>query len=85
MSRELRTPAAARLFASAGQARLAKCGLLQAMQVVFGSMQAVAGTLGVGLRSDRLPGGKAGLVSRASTRPTTIGTGRTGRWIPLPR
>ncbi len=55
---------AARRFASAGEAYLAKYGLLQAMQLAFDSMQAVAGALGVRLRPDRLPGGKVVLVTR---------------------
>ena len=54
----------ARRFVSVDEAYLAKYGLLQAMQLAFDSMQAVAGALGVRLRPDRLPGGKVVLVTR---------------------
>jgi hypothetical protein len=45
-------------------AYLAKYGLLQAMQLAFDSVQAVAGALGMKLRPDRLPGGKVVMVTR---------------------
>jgi hypothetical protein len=51
-------------FRSNDEAYLAKCGLLQAMQLAFDSMQAVAGALGVKIKPDRLPGGKVVLVTR---------------------
>jgi hypothetical protein len=55
---------AAKRFGSVDEAYLAKYGLLQAMQLAFDSMQAVAGALGLKLRPDRLPGGKVVLVTR---------------------
>lgn len=53
-----------RRFRSVDQAYLSKYGLLQAMQIAFDSVQAVAGAFGLKLRPDRLPGGKAVLVTR---------------------
>jgi hypothetical protein len=55
---------AARRFRSVDEAYLTKYGLLQAMQLAFDSVQAVAGAFGLKLRPDRLPGGKAVLVTR---------------------
>lgn len=53
-----------RRFRSVNEAYLGKYGLLQAMQLAFDSVQAVAGAFGLKLRPDRLPGGKAVLVTR---------------------
>jgi hypothetical protein len=55
---------AASQFSSVDEAYLAKYGLLQAMQLSFDSVQAVAGAFGMRLRPDRLPGGKVVLVTR---------------------
>ncbi len=51
-------------FRSVDQAYLTKYGLLQAMQLAFDSVQAVAGAFGLKLRPDRLAGGKAVLITR---------------------
>jgi hypothetical protein len=51
-------------FHSVDQAYLTKYGLLQAMQLAFDSVQAVAGAFGLKLRPDRLAGGKAVLITR---------------------
>jgi hypothetical protein len=51
-------------FRSIDDAYLTKYGLLQAMQLAFDAAQAIAGSFGMKLRPDRLPGGKVVLVTR---------------------
>jgi hypothetical protein len=53
-----------RRLRSVDEAYLTKYGLLQAMQLAFDSVQAVAGAFELKLRPDRLPGGKVVLVTR---------------------
>lgn len=68
-------------FRSVDQAYLTKYGLLQAMQLAFDSVQAVAGAFGLKLRPDRLPGGKAVLVTRNLVAGHPVG----GTYRSLPR
>ncbi|HXJ82818.1 MAG TPA: hypothetical protein VMS64_29540 [Candidatus Methylomirabilis sp.] len=56
--------AALRPFLHVDEAYLAKYGLLQAVQVGFDGAEGVARTLGLTLRADAMPGGKAVKIAR---------------------
>lgn len=73
-----------RRFRSVDQAYLTKYGLLQAMQLAFDSVQAVAGAFGLKLKPDRLPGGKTGGKTVLVTRNLMAGHPAGGTYRRLP-